>query len=203
MPDSSFTQQTYPFYFSTFNFLSFNKHILLSHESWLNKNIFPAPFGDVGFWLMLRRVNPQVFVLLGVCPQLVLCISWVLWNPTKSMKNILANPGTVILECRDSSPVWPISAFSYLGLLILTCLCFSVKISKLSPAFSEIRFITFSMLVCSLICLAFVPAYASTEGKYSTASEIFALLATAFGIMSCICVPKCSILKRKCVILLK
>uniref|UniRef100_UPI003590236C extracellular calcium-sensing receptor-like n=1 Tax=Myxine glutinosa TaxID=7769 RepID=UPI003590236C len=55
----------------------------------------------------------------------------------------------------------------------------------------EIRFVTFSMLVCSLICLAFVPAYASTQGKYSTASEIFALLGSAFGILSCIFVPKC------------
>jgi len=140
---------------------------------------------------MLRRVNPQVFVLLGVSPQLLLCISWVLWNPTKSMKNLSANPGTVILECRESSPVWPISAFSYLGLLILICLCFSVKISEFLPSFSEIRFVTFSMLICSLICLAFVPAYASTQGKYSTASEMFALLGTAFGILSCIFVPKC------------
>ena len=140
---------------------------------------------------MLRRVNPQVFVLLGVSPQLLLCISWVLWNPTKSMKNLSANPGTVILECRDSSPVWSISAFSYLGFLILICFWFSLKISELSPSFSEIRFITFSMLICSLICLAFVPAYVSTQGKYSTASEIFALLGTAFGILSCIFVPKC------------
>ena len=140
---------------------------------------------------MLRRVNPQVFVLLSVSPQLLLCISWVLWNPTKSMKNLSANPGTVILECRESSPVWPISAFSYLGLLILICLCFSVKISEFLPSFSEIRFVTFSMLICSLICLAFVPAYASTQGKYSTASEMFALLCTAFGILSCIFVPKC------------
>uniref|UniRef100_A0A8C4WT13 G-protein coupled receptors family 3 profile domain-containing protein n=1 Tax=Eptatretus burgeri TaxID=7764 RepID=A0A8C4WT13_EPTBU len=137
------------------------------------------------------HLNPRLLVLLGVSPQLLLCISWALWNPSTSMKNTSANPGIVILECRDSSPVWPISAFSYLGLLILICLCFSVKISEISPSFSEIRFVTFSMLVCSLICLAFVPAYASTQGKYSTASEIFALLGTAFGILSCIFVPKC------------
>uniref|UniRef100_A0A8C4RCB8 G-protein coupled receptors family 3 profile domain-containing protein n=1 Tax=Eptatretus burgeri TaxID=7764 RepID=A0A8C4RCB8_EPTBU len=154
------------------------------------RNIFPGPLPDIGFWIMLRRVNPQIFVLLGVSPQMLLCISWVLWNPSKSMQDVSANPGTIILECRDSSPVWPISAFSYLGILIFICLCFSVKTSQLSTSFSEIRFITFSMLVCSLICLAFVPAYASTQGKYSTASEIFALLSAAFGIMSCIFVPK-------------
>uniref|UniRef100_UPI00358E7281 extracellular calcium-sensing receptor-like n=1 Tax=Myxine glutinosa TaxID=7769 RepID=UPI00358E7281 len=90
-----------------------------------------------------------------------------------------------------------IRAFSYLGLLILICLLFSVKISQLSPTFSEIRFVTFSMLVCSLICLAFVPAYASTQGKYSTASEIFALLGSAFGILSCTFVPKCYVISLR------
>ena len=131
----------------------------------------------------------------GLCstfafPQIVLCVAWVLIGSTKTAKDEISIPGSLILECVRTSIIWLSCSLSYLGLMMFLSLYLALSARKLLTDSSELKFITFSILFCFLVCLAFVPAYNSIHGKMAVAVKVVTVMITAYGILGCIFLPK-------------
>uniref|UniRef100_A0A8C4QJT8 G-protein coupled receptors family 3 profile domain-containing protein n=1 Tax=Eptatretus burgeri TaxID=7764 RepID=A0A8C4QJT8_EPTBU len=138
-------------------------------------------------WLVQQNGLCSTFALA----QIVLCVAWVLIGSTKTAKDEISIPGFLILECVRTSIIWLSCSLSYLGLMMFLSLYLALSARKLVTDSSELKFITFSILFCFLVCLAFVPAYNSIHGKMAVAVKVFAVTTTAYGILGCIFLPKC------------